>query len=300
MDKNKLGRLIIASFLTLFASLAGGRPATSGEIADPASVSRAYLRAVYARDFSVAYRYVSSVDQRHRSLDAYLRQRGPFSGFALQVGKLVAAMIAVDVTPTQVAPDRMLLRARYMAPDPEKIADLMRGWSGYRLNSLSAAERKQIIEAIETKKRDSSMEMLRGEENLTLVKEGNEWRVFLDWARGVTVPFRVIRDKPNGTAILTVTLLPEKVVIQPGELFEINLKIRNRSEKSIVLRVIHLVEPRELADYLEIVQCGFLLPVKLKPGIDHEYSATYLLRGSLPEGVHQLNLAYDLRLTPED
>jgi hypothetical protein len=29
--------------------------------------------------------------------------------------------------------------------------------------------------------------------------------------------------------------------------------------------------------------------------MEHEYSATYLLRGSLPDGVRQLNLDYDFR-----
>jgi hypothetical protein len=63
----------------------------------------------------------------------------------------------------------------------------------------------------------------------------------------------------------------------------------------VVVRIGHLIQPKELADYIEIVQCGFLLPVRLEPGIEQEYSGTYLLRGTLPEGVHHLNLDYDFR-----
>jgi hypothetical protein len=45
-----------------------------------------------------------------------------------------------------------------------------------------------------------------------------------------------------------------------------------------------------------MVQRGFLLPVTLPPGKEQEYSGSYLLRGSLPEGMRQLNLTYDFRI----
>jgi hypothetical protein len=35
--------------------------------------------------------------------------------------------------------------------------------------------------------------------------------------------------------------------------------------------------------------------VKLPPETEQEFSGTYLLKGSLPEGAHQLNLTYDFR-----
>jgi hypothetical protein len=38
------------------------------------------------------------------------------------------------------------------------------------------------------------------------------------------------------------------------------------------------------------------LPLRLEPGQEQEYSGTYLLRGSLPEGVRELRLSYDFRL----
>jgi hypothetical protein len=296
--RNGVTKALLAVFsgLLAFSTLAGaGATEGFGNARDPASVAEAYLRAVYARDFSEAYRYVSSEDQRARTRAAYLRQRGPLNGFALKIAKMLAATIVLELTPRKAAPDRTLLTARYRAPDPEKLAVLMRDWSGYRLNSLSAAERKQIIEAIETKTRDKSLDMVSGEEKLVLVKEGDEWRIFLDWARGVTIPLRAILKEPNATDILNVSLSARQTVAQPGEVFEITVKIRNLSQKPLILRILHLVQPEELAEYLEIVQCGFLLPVRLPPGSEQEYSGTYLLRGSLPEGVHQLNLDYDFR-----
>ena len=238
-------------------------------------------------------------DQRARNLNQYLRQRGPFNGFALDVARMLAAMVEVKTTQTQTVSNRVLLTVHYTAPDPEKLSALLRHWNGYQLNSLSPTERKQIIEAIESKKRDRSIEMIAGEEKLTLMKEGDEWRIFLDWAAGVTIPIHTIVAEPAAAAAMDVRFSPKQVATQPGEVFEILLKLRNRSTEPIVARIGHHVEPRELADYLEIVQCGFLLPVKVPPGTEQEFSATYLLRGGLPEGVHQLNLTYDFRLAQE-
>jgi hypothetical protein len=288
--------VVLFPFLTA-PNLWSAEPAVS--IRQPASVAHAYLRALYARDFAEAYRYVSGEDQRARNLNQYLRQRGPFNGFALEVARMLAAMVEVKTTQTQTVSNRVLLTVHYKAPDPEKLSALLRHWNGYQLNSLSPTERKQIIEAVESKRRDGSIEMIAGEEKLTLMREGDEWRIFLDWAAGVTIPIHTIVAEPAAAAAIDVRFSPKQVATQPGEVFEILLKLSNRSTEPIVARIGHHVEPRELADYLEIVQCGFLLPVKVQPGTEQEFSATYLLRGGLPEGVHQLNLTYDFRLAQE-
>lgn len=297
----KIKARLFLAFITAMIAIAtpaGSRAAERpSDTRQPASVAHAYLRAVYARDFADAYRYVSAEDQRARNLNQYLRQRGPFNGFALEAARTLAVLVDIETTQTQIGANRVQLTARYKAPDPEKLSPLLRQWNGYRLNALSAGERRQIIEAIDGKKRDGSMQMITGEEKLTLIKEDDQWRIFFNWAAGVTIPFRTIVAEP--AAALDVNLSRTQVVSAPGEVFEIQLKLKNRSAEPIVTRIGHHVEPRELAEYLEIVQCGFLLPVKLQPGAEQEYSATYLLRGSLPEGVHQLNLTYDFKLAQE-
>jgi hypothetical protein len=166
-------------------------------------------------------------------------------------------------------------------------------WDPYRLNSLSAAERKQLIESIDKKKRDGALDMSEGEENFDLVKEADGWRVFLNWAAGVKIPLRLDLSK---SADLDVTLSKTEIVAQPGELFEVILRITNRTDQPVTARIGHLVEPNDVADYLDFVQCGFLLPVTIGPAKQQEFSGTYLLRGTLPEGVRQMNLTYDFRL----
>jgi cytochrome c oxidase assembly protein Cox11 len=161
------------------------------------------------------------------------------------------------------------------------------------LNSLESRDVSQIIETLDKKKRDGSFEMIEIEEKLELVKEGDEWRIFLNWAVGVKIPFRLVLAN---VADLDVALSKSEVVVYPGDLFEIELKIKNRSKQPVVARIGHLIEPRNVTNFLDFVECGFLLPITLPPGKEQEYFARYLLRDTLPEGVHQLNLTYDFRL----
>lgn len=260
---------------------------------DPALVLQAYLRATYARDFVEAYRFISTADHNVRDLNRYVQQRGPFAGFTLEVAKKLSESIEIKFTERQETPNRIRAAINYKVPDPNKLSPLLLNWDAYRLNSLAPEERKRIFDAIDKKNRDGSLEMSDGEEKFELVKENEEWRVFLNWAGGVKIPFRLDLSKSTD---LDVSLSKNEIVTQPGELFEIILRIKNRTNQPVTARIGHLVEPNVVADYLDFVQCGFLLPVTIAPAKEQEFSGTYLLRGSLPEGVRQLSLTYDFRL----
>ena len=80
--------------------------------------------------------------------------------------------------------------------------------------------------------------------------------------------------------------------MQPGDTFELSLRIKNKTDQVWVARIGHIVAPQHIADYLDFVQCGFLCRSPCSrsgAGI----SGTYMLRGSLPEGIRQLALTYD-------
>ena len=110
---------------------------------------------------------------------------------------------------------------------------------------------------------------------------------------GVKILFRLsLPNAPN----LSVVLSKSEVVVQPGDLFEVSLSIKNQSNQPVNARIDHVIEPLEVANYLDFVECGFLVPVTLHPEIEQKYSGRYLLRGRIPEGVHQLSLTYDFKL----
>ena len=287
----RVAAIRIARLLCLF--LSGLTELRAAEPSDPMFVVQRYVRATYARDFIAAYRLISAEDRKIRDLNRYVRQRGAYGGFTLEAAKKLSEFIELQALKTQASPNRMQMLIKYRIPDPQKIAPLVLNWNPQRLNSLSASERKTILDTLDSRQRAGALSMTEGEESFELIREPDEWRIFLDWAAGVKIPLRLDLSK---SANLAVTLSQQDFTLQPGELFEVKLKITNRSAEQVTARIGHGVEPASIADYLDFVQCGFLLPITLQPGKEQEYSGTYMLRGSLPEGVRQLSLTYDFRL----
>jgi cytochrome c oxidase assembly protein Cox11 len=74
--------------------------------------------------------------------------------------------------------------------------------------------------------------------------------------------------------------------------------VRNRSHKALRTRIVHKVEPHELTQYLDIVECALLLPTLVQAGQQEEYSTTYLVRGDLPESARKLNITYEFKVDP--
>ncbi len=288
---------LLPSFVTAILLLTSGLKLEGAEpepnLQDPTRVIQGYLRATYARDYIDAYHYISSADQRVKDVNRYAQQRGAFMGFALDATKKLASSIEIKSSQKEVAPDRIQAVAKIRIPEPSTVSSLLLNWDPGRLNLLGASDRAQVIDSLDEKQRSGSLKMIEVEENLELVKESDEWRIFLNWAAGVTIPFRVLL---SNAADLDVVLSKNEVVVQPGEFFEIYLKMKNRSKQPVVARIGHLVEPQEVENFFDFVECGFLLPVTLEPGKEQEYYARYLIRESIPEGVHQLSLTYDFTL----
>jgi hypothetical protein len=288
---------LLPSFVTAILLLTSGLKLEGAEpepnLQDPTRVIQGYLRATYARDYIDAYHYISFADQRVKDVNRYAQQRGAFMGFALDATKKLASSIEIKSSQKEVAPDRIQAVAKIRIPEPSTVSSLLLNWDPGRLNLLGASDRAQVIDSLDEKQRSGSLKMIEVEENLELVKESDEWRIFLNWAAGVTIPFRVLL---SNAADLDVVLSKNEVVVQPGEFFEIYLKMKNRSKQPVVARIGHLVEPQEVENFFDFVECGFLLPVTLEPGKEQEYYARYLIRESIPEGVHQLNLTYDFTL----
>ena len=109
----------------------------------------------------------------------------------------------------------------------------------------------------------------------------------------VKILFRL--SLPNASD-LSVVLSRSEVVVQPGDLFEVSLSIKNKSRQPVNARIDHMIEPLAVANYLDLVECGFLVPVTLHPEVSQQYSARYLLRQAIPNGVQQLSVTYDFKL----
>jgi cytochrome c oxidase assembly protein Cox11 len=178
-------------------------------------------------------------------------------------------------------------------PDANSVAPLLHDWDDKRLNTLSAAERKNILATIDNWAGAKKLPMIEGEENFVMIKEGSKWKVFLDWAAGAQVQFAAALPAGNEISAEPTT---KETVARSGDSFTIGFKVANPTAKEIVTRIVHRVEPKELAPYLDLVECALLLPVRVRPGEEQLFNSTYLVRGDLPDGVKTLKVTYEFKV----
>jgi hypothetical protein len=254
-----------------------------------------YLRAVYSRDFKQAYRFVSAEDKRLKDEKIYVRERGPFTGFALEAARRLSELI--EFTPAQISldDDRARIVLAFKAPDMNSIGGLLLDWNEERLQALPLHGQKKLLAAIGNLKRNGDLEVIEGQEEFTLRKEGSHWRLFFDWASGVRVKFDTLL--PENSLIEAKPTIKETVT-QPNELFTIAYRVKNLTDKEVFARITHRVEPAALTEHLDIVECGLLLPVRILPGEEQSYSSTYVIRGDIPDGTKSLDVTYEFKVEP--
>jgi hypothetical protein len=121
----------------------------------PVPVLSRYLNFLYARDFRQAYRFISSEDRRLKRQDVYVRERGPFTGFTLDVARRLAELIEIRAVAEQSDGTLNRIRVAMKLPDSGGVAPLLLDWDETRLNALSMPERKTILASIDNLARDN-------------------------------------------------------------------------------------------------------------------------------------------------
>jgi hypothetical protein len=260
---------------------------------EPVGVLTKYLKHLYARDFRQAYRFISAADRELKTQKDYVRERGAFNGVALDAARKLSALIKIQPV-TQVADgSRTRVKIAMTLPDANALSDLLLGWDENRLNGLPGSEQKKILAKIDDLIRDDKVPLIKGEEEFVLVQEGSRWKVFLDWAAGVQVKFATVL--PGNGALVALPTMKETVA-RSGDVFTVGFRVKNQSTNEIVTRIVHRVEPKETAGYLDLVECALLLPVRLRAGEEQTFNSTYMVRGDLPDGTKVFDVTYEFKV----
>jgi hypothetical protein len=288
---NPRSGLFVIAFLAL--SSLNVRSAAAADQDDAVSTLDRYVRATYARDYEEAYSHIATADQRLKDRASYVRDRGAFSGFTLEIARILASYIELKPIETRVIDGQARIKIEFEVPDAGKLGPMLHDWDIDKLEGLSDTERKALLARIDKLRRNRAIEMVQGEDVFELIKEGGSWKIVLNWASPVNVGFQT--SVPSSVPV-EAHLGHSDVVTRPGEIFKVVLNVKNTSQEHLFARIGHLVDPYGVRDYLDLVDCGFLLPVRLAPGKEEEFVSTYLLRKNLPEGVRQLNVTYAVTL----
>jgi hypothetical protein len=205
------------------------------------------------------------------------------------MARQLADYMEITMLENRITGPRAYLKIDVKAPDPEKIGPLVYGWDSDRLEKLTGAERRELLAKLDNLRRERKLELYQGPENVELVKESGGWKLFLNWAAGKQVSFKMTMAP---ALPLQARLKQPQIAARAGENFTISLFIKNTGNEEVRTRIGHLVDPFEYSDYLDLIECGFLYPVKLPAGKETEFSATYRIRDSIPDSVQQLLVTY--------
>ncbi|MGH7784863.1 MAG: cytochrome c oxidase assembly protein, partial [Candidatus Binatia bacterium] len=180
-------------------------------------------------------------------------------------------------------------------PDANSLSALLFDWDEDRLNALAPAAQREILAKIDQLNWAGKIPTIAGKEEFSLIREGRNWRIFFDWAAGVHVRYSAVVPPTQPIAAVPVN---EQTTIRPGELFTIAYRVKNRTDQPLSTRIVHRIEPQELRQHLDIIECALLLPVKLLPGQESEFSTTYMMRSDFPEGPKELKVTYEFQVSP--
>ena len=286
--------LVAAFILILPAAFLYNSSAQQTAQTAPFNTVEAYLRNAYARDFKKAYRYISLGDRQLKAESVYVREKGSFSGFPLAVTRKLSEFIELrPLAAVREQDGRMRVKLGAKYPDANSLSTILLDWDEERLNALPSSTQRDILSNLDRMNRAGEIKTIEGEEEFTLVKEGTSWRVYLDWAAGVRVSYNAVVPP---TEVIDAVPVNKGTTIRPSELFTIAYRVKNRTAQTISTRITHRIEPDELKQHLDIIDCALLLPVELRPGEESEFSTTYMIRGDLPEGTKELNVTYDFQV----
>lgn len=265
------------------------QPAKANDWDEIAAVVNTYVQAIYARDFRAAYENIASADRSLKDVHTYSRERGEFRDFILDAARAVAQAVAVIMLEHRVEKTNASVKVRVKVPDAAKLNSLLHDWDGERLERLSPGERQTLLAAIESQRREGKIAMSESVETFNLVRQADGWKVFLHWAAGVKLTFQ---PAVAATTPVEIRIEQKEVLSRPGQIFRVAMTVKNLGKQALTARIGHLIEPQEVRDYLDLVDCGFILPVRLSAGKEEHFITTYLLRGTLPDQVRRLSITY--------
>jgi len=288
-------KIILAVLLTAVLILGAHllMPPRGTESNRPLATVDSYLRATYARDFGQVYDYLSSADQQMRSRQNFVNGEGAYSNFTLEVARQIAGFMKIWLIARQESAGRLVIKVGYQVPAPSELNNLLLNWDQDRLNNLSKEKQKDLLAELDARHKNGKLLSIEGQETVELIKEADAWKVFLNWAAGTRV---VLQSKVSNGDKLAIRFATTEVIAKNDELFLVNVKIRNPGPHAVTFTVSHLLEPPEVADDLQLVECGLLTPTTLEADQEKEFAMAYQLNTSVGQNHREIKLTYDFKL----
>lgn len=259
----------------------------------PAEKLKAYLKAIYARDYATAYELISLADRKLKTRQQYIEENGAFTGGALELAAALATLIRFENVHTEIEGKRATVMFKAIVPDANATAiqELLLEFDQERLDALSPAERVARAEQLKKMARGGDLPVIVGtDERWELVQEEGDWHVSLNWADAVTIHFEAVTQ-----AGLPWEFTPLQSVIRamPGETLQNVYRVKNLTDRDITGKARHIITPAADTRYLEVVFCFCFIQQTLEPGEEKQFSVVFRVNYDIPDSITQMRVRYE-------
>jgi hypothetical protein len=272
------------------ALVLGLTPAVWSAERTPDETVRRYIQAVYSRNYAEAFPLISDADKKYKSQDEYLSENVSFTGAAQELTTQLAAYITVENARTEVHGGAATVIVDLKLPDGNdaKLRSLLLEFDEERLQALPESARHQIAESLAEMQERGELPVIAGEERFALVKEADEWKLFLNW--GGTVRVRFVGEVKND---LPWKFEPTQAEVRapPGETLRTTFRAKNLSDTPVAGKARHVILPTE--EYLEIIQCFCFIRQTLEPGEEVEMPVFFRVKWDAPPDLESIEVRYE-------
>jgi len=266
----------------------------------PDEVALAFAQAVYARDYTTAWAFISAEDREVKARQVYLAENSSFTGLEQELAYILAGWIQFTETDVQIDGNRATVTAHVKAPNGNQAEVLEILQAAKREGDLTAAERQTLLDRLPAMYAGGQIEILEGEQTFTLASEWAGWRMAVGWADAVVVELtaEVSPDLP-----WEFYPLQTEVRALPGETLTAVYRATNRSDQAITGKARHFILPEEYEPYFNSIQCFCFIQQTLDPGETIDMKLIFRLDYDIPAHVRQLEnkyVFYTLETFPEE
>lgn len=256
----------------------------------PDDTVRQYIQAVYSRNYAEAFPLISDADKEYKSQDEYLSENVSFTGVAQELVTQLASYITVENARTEVHGDKATVTLTLKLPDGNdaKLRSLLLEFDEERLEALAEPAQHQIAEGLAEMHERGELPVIAGEEEFALVKEADEWKLFLNW--GGTVRVRFVGEVKND---LPWEFQPTQAEVRapPGETLRTTFRAKNLSDTPVSGKARHIILPTD--EYLELIQCFCYIRQTLEPGEEVEMPVFFRVKWDAPPDLESIEVRYE-------
>ena len=267
--------------------VAGGAAFLAVRTPSPEQVATRLLHARYVNDAAAVYELAAAEDRRWRTLEQHLEGHPRFPADFQELIVELGEFIEIRGTESDLQGDAGVVTVNGAVPNANhpELRDLLYG-EGDAAGSPVEVRRAELRRRGEA----GTLPVIEFSQRVELVREGDYWKVFLDWSVGFTIRFRAeVREQLP----FEFSVEPESITLKPGETGAAVFRARNASDATVKAKAGHLFEPPVAFLHTELLQCFCFFEDTYAPGEERELPVAIRLGWDIPPDIGEIAMVYE-------